>query len=168
MIIGIKVEIENSAKNPMQSSSLCSAFFSVLKHAEEVHWIFSIIFLQTGILAERWREELLWVQDSNHIVEEAGHHPSSFVSVKQSADRNTSKLGDGAHVLSCSLLHLHLSCPGVDQNSLSDTRGGAQNHLSLQSSVPWDLKWVEFMTQVLLDTSLVGPVNLVHNTLFEE
>lgn len=34
-------------------------------------------------------------------VHSPGHHPSTLVGMKQSADRNASKLSDSAHVLRC-------------------------------------------------------------------
>lgn len=71
-----------------------------LKQAEEGYWLLS---LQTCALAERWRDEILRVYESDDVVIKAGHYPAT-AAVYQSGDWNTSKLSDGAHVLCFSLL----------------------------------------------------------------
>lgn len=108
------------------------------------------------------------VHYSDDVVEEAGHHPSILYGMKQSADRDASELCDSAHVLCWSLLHLQLPLPGVDEDSLSWTRGASDNNLSQQGRIPWDLHGVEVGTQWPLGACSVLVVNLIHDTLSEE
>lgn len=64
-----------------------------------------------------------------------------------------------------SLFHPQLSCPGVDQETLSWTRGASQHNLPQQRGIPWDLQRVEMCTQSLLAARAVPVVDLIHDTL---
>jgi len=90
----------------------------VTEQAEEVYWL--LVSLHLCVQAEVWRVELTGVRNPNDIVEEACQHPSKLVGVGRSADRNASELSDCAHVLSS--IAWHISCPRVDQESLSRSR----------------------------------------------
>lgn len=67
--------------------------------------------------------------------------------------------------LTCSVFHVHLSGPCVDQDPLSGSGGAAQDGLSQQGGVPWNRQRVETCTQALLGARLVLVVDLVQNTL---
>lgn len=98
----------------------------VTEQVEEVYWL--LISLHLCVQAEVWRVELTRVRNPNDVVEEACHHPSKLDGVVHSADRNASKFSDCAHVLSC--FAVQISCPRVDQESLSGSRRAAQNSLA--------------------------------------
>lgn len=65
----------------------------------------------------------------------------------------------------CSVSHVHLSGPRVDQDPLSGSRGAAQDGLSQQGGVPGNGQRVESCTQALLGARLVPLVDLVQDPL---
>lgn len=119
------------------------------------------------------------------------HDPSKLVGVLHSGHRNASELSDCHHVRSwnnnnnkkkfyiknfdkvvliVSLLSLtsYVPRPGVDQESLSRSRGAANHHLSQQYCIFGDRQRMEVSLQRQFLAGSVQVIDLIHYTLKEE
>lgn len=106
-----------------------------------------------------------------HIWSNSLHECSYCVTIKQSHDQHHTTWSDYFYSFTsfsrtCSVPHVQLSSPSVDQDPLSRARGTAYHSLTYKSWVPWDHQRMEACVQTFLAARVVPVVQIVHDALW--